>query len=172
MTPYEANRQVIMNLQRYLRRLAEEENNIAAPPMDGIFDDRTEEALLEFQRMTALEPTGRADRETWDALFAEYQRLSNEQDRSVPIDFFPTSPDPYVTVSGERFAFITLLQFMLGELTLVYDTFDPPEQTGIYDEQTAEAVAEFQRIQRIPVTGLVDRHTWNRLSEEYKNYLT
>ncbi len=172
MTEYESSRQAITNLQRYLRRIAQEDKGLASPPEDGIFDDRTEESLIEFQRMMSLEPNGRADRATWDALFAEYTRLEQEQDKRVPLDFFPTSPDPYVTVPGERFAFITLLQFMLGELTLVYDAFDPPEQTGVYDAQTMDAVAEFQRIQGIPATGLVDRNTWNRLSEEYKNYLT
>ncbi len=172
MTQHHTNRQAVENLQRYLRRLSLEDNGILPPPVDGIFDDQTEEALMAFQRLYSLPVTGRADRETWELLFSEYGRLGREQDRSVPIDFFPVSPDPYETLPGERFAFITLLQFMLGELTLVYDAFPPPEQTGVYDKDTAEAVAAFQAIHGLPVTGQVDRPTWNRLSEEYKNYLT
>ena len=119
-----------------------------------------------------LPKTGRADEKTWNLLFSEYDRLKKEQDLRVPIDFFPTEPQNYESVTGERGAFITLLQFMLGELTLVYDAFAPPPLTGVFDEDTEEALLRFQAIQDLPPTGRLDRNTWNRLSEEYQNYLT
>lgn len=165
-------RDAIRNLQRYLRRLSEEENGILPVPIDGIFDRRTEEALSEFQRMRGFPVTGRADRETFDALYAEYLRLTLEEDLRVPIDFFPSVPPNYETVTGENSAFVTLLQFMLSELTLVYDAYEPPSLTGIFDEETEDAILRFQAIHGLPATGRLNRNTWNRLSEEYKNYLT
>ncbi len=165
-------RDAIRNLQRYLRRLSDERGGINPVPIDGIFDTRTEEALSEFQRSQGFPVTGRADRQTWDSLFAEYNRLKKEEDLRVPIDFFPTTPDNYETVSGERSAFVTLVQFMLGELTLAYDAFDPPPLTGVFDEDTEDAILRFQAIHALPLTGRINRNTWNRLSEEYKNYLT
>ena len=169
--PY-TKQEAIRNLQRYLRRLSYEENDILPVPVDGIFDDRTEEALLEFQRMKGLPETGSADRSTWDALFAEYTRLSREEDLRVPLDFFPPIPEDYEPILGEHHAFITLLQFMLSELTLVYDAYSPPPLSGGYDEATETAVKHFQEIHNIPATGRLNRNTWNRLSEEYRNYLT
>ncbi len=166
------NRDAIRNLQRYLRRVSYEDNRIIPVPIDGIFDDQTEEALLAFQEKMNLPKTGRADEKTWNLLFSEYDRLKKEQDLRVPIDFFPTEPQNYESVTGERGAFITLLQFMLGELTLVYDAFAPPPLTGVFDEDTEEALLRFQAIQELPPTGRLDRNTWNRLSEEYQNYLT
>lgn len=165
------NRDAIRNLQRYLRRLSYEESTIRPVPVDGIFEERTEEALSEFQRLFGLPVTGRADRESFDALFREYERL-RRTDRRASIDFFPATPEGYESRLGERSAFVSLLQFLLGELTLIYDAYEPPAPTGVLDEATEEAIRRFQGIHSLPRTGRVDRQTWNRLSEEYKNYLT
>lgn len=164
-------REAVQNLQRYLRRLSYENNDILPVPVDGIFDTQTEAALSEFQKMNGLPVTGVADAETWNRLFEEYTRLRIEDDRHVPLDFFPSVPEHYEPVDGERHAFISLLQFMLGELSLVYDAYAVPTVNGMYDTETAEAVAVFQKIQGLPPTGRLNRHTWNRLSEEYRNYL-
>lgn len=157
----------VRNLQRYLRRLSYEDNSILAVPIDGIFDTRTVEALMEFQKMMGFPQTGRADQATWDALFLEYSRLRREEDRQDLPEFFPKTPPNYVTQSGETGSFIALLQFLLEELRISYDTLPPVERTGTYDEPTAAAVREFQQISQLPITGQVNRNTWNRLAEEY-----
>lgn len=169
--PYDTRETAVRNIQRYLRRLSyEEEWDILPVPVDGIFDTRTEEALSAFQRGSDLPVTGIADENTFDALFEEYLRL-NEQDLTVPLYFFPTEPPNYEASMGEESAFVTLIQFMLSELTLVYDAYEPPTLSGHYDEETEEAVRRFQKIQGLPLTGRVDRRTFNRLSLEYRNYL-
>jgi len=162
----------VRNLQRYLRRLSFEENDLPAVPIDGIFDTRTKEALEEFQRMMGLSVTGVADRRTWELLFAEYTRLQQEADRRISPDLFPRTPLNYETVAGEAHAFITLLQFMLNELALIHETLPRLELTGSMDTATSGAVAEFQRLSRLPATGQVNRNTWNRLSEAYNQYAT
>ena len=164
--------QAVRNLQRYLRRLSFEDNDILPVPIDGIFGSRTEEAVSEFQRMRGLAVTGRVDRITWDLLFAEYDRLRREQDRRILPDLFPRVPPDYQTTVGEEGAFITLLQWMLTELSIAYDTLPTLTVTGVMDDDTARSVVEFQRIHGLSQTGRVDRHTWNRLSEEYNQYAT
>lgn len=169
---YEIREAAIRNLQRYLRRLSyEAEWSILPIPVDGIFEGRTEEALSAFQAGAGLPVTGIADEDTYLALFNEYQRLTRK-DQSVPIDFFPSIPPNYEAVEGEESSFVSLLQFMLSELTVIYDAYEPPPLSGYYDEATIEAVLRFQRIHDLPLTGRVDRLTFNRLSEEYRNYLT
>ncbi|MBQ9783259.1 MAG: peptidoglycan-binding protein [Clostridia bacterium] len=165
-------RDAVRNLQRYLRRLSYEDNDILAVPVDGIFDTRTTEALIEFQKMMGFPQTGRADKATWDALFLEYSRLRREEDRQDFPEFFPKAPPNYVTTPGESGSFITLLQFLLGELTASYDTFPLVVLSGVYDESTAAAVREFQRISLLPMTGQVNRNTWNRLAEEYNRLIS
>ncbi len=38
---------------------------------------------------------------------------------------------------------------------------------GIYGQETLNAVAAFQRIHSLPVTGIVDEATWESIAEEY-----
>ena len=172
MNRSENNDTAVRNLQRYLRRLSYEDNAILPIPIDGIFDTRTEEALIEFQRAYGLDATGRADKETWDLLFLEYLRLSEEKDRVARVDFFPKTPTNYVTAIGEESAFSLLLQWLLSELSVVYDTLLAPTPNGRFDTQTSEAVLEFQAKNDIEPTGLVDRNTWSRIAEEYERWAT
>ena len=58
----------------------------------------------------------------------------------------------------------------LQELNLIGDYYNaiPALSTdGIYGEITAEAVREFQRINNMPQTGVVDFPTWYRISDRY-----
>ena len=172
MNQAEMNSRAVENLQRYLRRLSYEtyEGDAIPPvPVDGIFDTRTEEALSAFQRIYGLPVTGRADRTTWELLFAEFLRLSDE-DEVVRVDLFPSTPADYVTRRGEQSAFVLLVQWLLSEIEVVYDFLPPVTPSGIYDETTEAAVREFQRIHMLPPTGLLDRRTYNRLIREYELY--
>ena len=63
-----------------------------------------------------------------------------------------------------------MLQFTLDEIRLAYDTLPTFEMNGIYDDNTAMAVKEFQRINGLPVTGKVDRATWNEIASTYNQY--
>ena len=56
------------------------------------------------------------------------------------------------------------------QLNLIGDYYTAiPELTvdGIYGERTAEAVRQFQRINNMPQTGVVDFPTWYRISDRY-----
>ena len=172
MNQAEMNSRAVENLQRYLRRLSYEtyEGDAIPPvPVDGIFDTRTEEALSAFQRIYGLPVTGRADRTTWELLFAEFLRLS-DGDEVVRVDLFPSTPADYVTRRGEQSAFVLLVQWLLSEIEVVYDFLPPVTPSGIYDETTEAAVREFQTIHGLPPTGLLDRRTYNRLIQEYELY--
>ena len=162
----------VRNLQRYLRRLSYEDHGIPPVPVDGIFGSRTQESLSAFQRAFFLPVTGIADRETWDALFAEYSRLRREKDAPRFPDLFPQVPPHYETSMGESSAFITLLQWMLGELKVAYDSLPEPLLSGVYDDATASSVRAFQAIHGLPQTGRVNRAVWNRIVEEYNQYGT
>ena len=42
---------------------------------------------------------------------------------------------------------------------------------GIYGPTTMNSVTAFQRIYELPITGITDQHTWERIVEEYDNAL-
>lgn len=164
-------RDSVRNLQKYLRALSTAENGqIFAVPIDGIYEDATENAVSEFQRRSDLPVTGRADKNTFDAIYIEYLRLTENERRRYSPDLFPALPDDYVTEFGERGPFIAVLEFILDELRIAYDTLPTFARDGTYDGDTALAVKEFQRIHGLPVTGRVDRRTWSELSRAYDSY--
>lgn len=170
MAEHATKDQAVRNLQRYLRRLSDEEKTILPPPIDGIFDSRTAEALSEFQRLYGLPVTGRSDRLTHDLLFEEYLRLTRLRDEQVNPDFFPSAPPGYVTTPGERNSFIVILQWLINELGVVYDALPSLALSGMMDAATSEALRIYQKIQGIPPTGQLDRSLWNQLARDYNQY--
>ena len=44
-------------------------------------------------------------------------------------------------------------------------------ESGVYDEATSEAVGDLQYRNLLPVTGNMDKSTWNALARAYGLYL-
>lgn len=163
--------QAVTNLQRYLRRLSFEDEfyDLARPPIDGIFDTATEDAVAYFQRANGLPVTGVANKETWDRIFSEYLRVTQAQRLSEGLFIFPDAPVDYAISRGDALTLVRILQLLLLELRATYDIFEDIIENGIYDDRTEIAIREFQRANLLPVTGEVDKNTWNRIVREYSN---
>lgn len=162
--------EAIINLQTYLRALSFVDSRIERTPIDGVFDRATESAVSSFQRTRGLGDTGIVDKETWDAIYLEYLDLTERTDRTPTVSFFPLNPPDYEATLGDEHAFISLVQFLLRELSVIYDAFSEIEINGVFDTNTENAIKEFQRISLLPVTGRVDLRTYNRLSRDFSNY--
>ena len=167
MNPLTMQENAVKNIQRYLRTLSAEQNRkIFSVPIDGIYDSVTREAVAEFQRLYSLPVTGTVDKITFDLLFLEHQRILRNNEKEYP-EFFPAVPIGYVTEFGEKSYFIALLQFILDELRVSYDTIPFFDRSGEFDMDTSLAIKEFQRLSSLPVTGKVNRETWNSLARAY-----
>ena len=59
-------------------------------------------------------------------------------------------------------------QHMLMRLSQVYDVLPTVAESGIFDENTLEAVLRFQKEFAPPVTGVVDRRTWHKILEQWE----
>ncbi len=162
-------KEAIINLQTYLRALSFADSNIERLAVDGIFDEKTERAVASFQRTRGFSETGIVDKKTWDAIYKEYQDLREQSDRSPSVNFFPSTPENYEAEIGEESVFIAFVQLVLRELSVVYDTFPEIEISGVFDQSTEDAIKEFQRVSRLPITGRVNLLTWNRLSRDFAN---
>ena len=62
---------------------------------------------------------------------------------------------------------IRSLQYMLNRLSLRYDFLPALVPDGVFGERTLEAVMLFQRELHPPVTGVVDRETWQAILDEW-----
>ena len=161
--------QAVTNLQRYLRRLSFESADGTRPPVDGIFDTATREALSSFQRQMGLPETGVADKNTWDALFTEYLRVTANERESQGLYLFPKDPPDYAVSIGDTLTLVRIIQLLLLELRATYDIFEDVIESGTYDSRTQAAIRDFQLINGLPPTGNVDQTTWNRIVREYSN---
>ena len=63
---------------------------------------------------------------------------------------------------------VRALQYMLNQLSLVYDFMPTVGTSGMFDENTLEAVMTFQREFSPPVTGVVDRRTWQAIQKKWE----
>lgn len=164
--PYET--EAITNLQRYLLQLSFFNPLIPAVPIDGIFDTVTADALRAFQRSVGLPVTGRADRATWDALYLAYLVSLSDNGRTEPVYIFPRHPEAYSVGLGDEGTLISAIRYLLRELMIDYGgAFEDIPLAGTFDTLTEDAVKHFQSLHGLPVTGRVDRNTWNRLAQAY-----
>ncbi len=157
----------IYELQRYLRELHyDTRGEIPLVNPDGIYGSETREAVEAFQALHNLLVTGEADNTTWNAIYREYTDAISRRSPPHPISPFPNE-EGYVIDEGEYSDIVAIVQFMLRLLSNVYDDIDglPPE--GVYNEATIKDIKTFQRAHRLPITGIIDKTTWNALADAY-----
>ena len=63
---------------------------------------------------------------------------------------------------------IRSLQTMLRVLAEHDDRFQTVVPDGVYSPQTRNAVAQFQRIHGLPITGVTDQTTWEEIVRRYE----
>ncbi len=170
MAEHTTYKTAVTNLQRYLRQLSYTNEGISSPPVDGIFEDKTRRSLIEFQKLYSLPQSGIADKESWDKLYEEYLRSLALYSPPLSLDIFPRVPNGYSVALGDEFFLVSIIQFLLNELRIIYDSFIPLLVSGMYDEATAENIRVFQRKNKINETGAVNKETWDSLVEAWSKY--
>ena len=161
------NKDAIRNLQTYLRAQTIIYPNALQVPIDGIFDSATKNALIDFQLRNSLSPTGVADRITYELLYDQYLDITKSQALSNPIIPFPSYPDDYVIKKDDKSFLVAVLQHMINEIGVVYNTLPLLEINGVYDDETENAIRQFQEINLLPPTAQTDRATWDSLARIY-----
>ncbi len=87
----------------------------------------------------------------------------------IKVEFITPFPDieGYRVARGERHSLVMLIQIMLDELSMYYDSTGPLAASGLFDLRTENAVKAFQKAAMKEESGVVDLETWNRLASEY-----
>ena len=170
-TPNNFERDAIFNIQTYLRHLSFHDERLASPggiPLDGIWDSATKNSLIEFQKSRGLPVTGSVDRATWELLKQEYDASVAQNSPPVSLALFPRYPSGFVIKQGDRGYLAFTVQHILRELERLYYFGGISLDTdGIYGEKTAALIKDFQKRNSIPVTGNVDRETWDAMAIQY-----
>ena len=161
----------IFEIQQYLRELAKDGYQIPMIIPDGIYGPETVNAVTVFQSLVGLPADGVVDYATWQALRAAYEQVMLDRALSAPIYPFEEVLRDGLITEGNTLPLIYIIQIMLRTIGVAYQNLDMQAITGVYDGQTMENIRTFQRVNGIPITGDVDKQTWNRLAQAYNKYL-
>ena len=157
--------QPIRSLQTMLRVIAETDQRHERIIPDGIYGPETMSAVTVFQKLHGIPATGITDNPTWDAVVRVYEDSIIDLEEAYPLQI--TLNPSQIIRKGERHPHIHLVQAMLAVLAEEYDSIDKPENTGILDEATANAIAAFQELSGLAMTGNLDKQTWKHLALQY-----
>ena len=152
----------ILLMQIYLNTIA---NNYPAitriPNPTGTFDETTQAAVSQFQRVFNLPVTGIIDKATWykiRRIYVAVTSLAGLTSQGVVLSEIPQytpTPGPEEVVPR-----VQAVQYFLNVLSAYYNGIPSVDINGVLDTRTRTAIMEFQRIFNLPITGLVDEQTW------------
>lgn len=139
----------------------------------GSFGYLTQEAVLKFQEIFNLSPTGTVDEATWyriDYIYTSVKRLAELDSEGIAQGEFPLQYEEelHIGMQGQN---IRALQYYLAMVGAYYANVEPVPITGYFGEQTETSVKSFQRTYGLPETGVVDRATWYDLYRAYMGIL-
>lgn len=164
------NKLNVAEAQKYLRAISSEENGIPKLFPDGIYGPETTRAVAIFQQINGLPVTGNIDLDTWNTLRNEYDIIQEEKREPFPVHIYPSRN--FVIKPGYVGYAVYVIQIMLNVISGVFKNIQPLSISGIYDQDTSNAVSEFQRVTTGKVTGNVDKETWDNMTKVHKEYRT
>ena len=161
-------------IQNWLNRISR--NFPALPvavPADGIFRPSTEEAVRAFQELFYLPVTGQVDQATWYRLKRYYtavKELGELTSEGVSLAE-ATLLFPGDLALGQQGDIVRVAQYYLNVLATFNPQLQLPPLDGQFGEETQAAVESFQSFYGLPVTGVIDRQTWENMVRIYGNIL-
>lgn len=135
----------------------------------GVFNDAMREQVIAFERFYGLNPDGVIDFRTWQLIRQIYTDILENLPEGYAGSTAALYPGYTLTV-GLRSDDVRELQTYLRTIGQNIAAIPVVEVTGYYGEQTENAVATFQELYGLPVTGAVSALTWDAIAREY-NYL-
>lgn len=158
----------VFELQYLLSLIAEYNNEISPPSIDGIFGANTRNSLEEFQRAYGLTVDGDVEIEDWDRLYREYVGILE----SLPEGFFDSSTLPYggsVLRLGSSGEDVRALQEYLNYISNTYTTIPKLDVDGVFGVGTEEAVIAYKSIFGLGSSPIVSANTWESITSTYRD---
>lgn len=134
---------------------------------DGQFGSETKRVVERFQKEYSLPITGIADLNTWEAIVKAYEQADITQGQAEPL-LIILQPNQVIRKNSDN-VHLYLIQGVLTAISRYYDQMPVVQFTGILDESTADAIAWFQALSALPITGEIDKNTWRHLAKHYRS---
>ena len=162
--------QPVRSLQYMLDQLAIHDPKLVRLAVDGIFGERTLEAVMVFQREYHEPVNGVVDLGTWDAIRQAYIKIELLYGIPPALNVLPSGG--YTADAGTEGEPILIVQAMFVSLTKKMTNFQPCEINGCNDDNTQVDIRTVQQLAGLPVNGVLDRATWSFLVQLYQALVT
>ena len=165
----------VQDIQVRLNRISTNFPNIPKIyPTNGFFGPETEEAVRAFQRTFGLTVDGIVGRATWYQILYIYtavKRLASLNSEGLTISEISTQFPEELSL-GSRLPGVRAVQYFLDYVSQFVSTVPGVAIDGIFGTGTENAVRAFQETYGLPVTGVVDETTWDRLYNVYLGFVS
>ena len=162
--------QPVRSLQTMLRELSFLYDFLPRLTPDGVFGERTLEAVMLFQREFFPPVTGRVDQATWDAIAALYLQARARLNGPIPCRGYPNCD--FSVQPDQDSIHLYLVQSMFRALALLLDGLESAPITGYNDPATQHNIRWIQRLDGRTQTGVLDQDSWNTISRLYTLFIT
>ena len=162
--------QPVRSLQTMLRELSFLYDFLPRLTPDGIFGERTLEAVMLFQREFFPPVTGRVDQATWDAIAALYLQARARLAGPLPCRGYPNCD--FSVQPDQESVHLYLVQSMFRALARLLDGIQSAPVTGQNDAATQHNIRWVQQLDGKPQTGVLDQGSWNTISRLYTLFVT
>ena len=152
----------VRSLQTMLRTLSYVYPLLPRVTPDGVFGERTLEAVMLLQREFFPPVTGRVDQGTWDAITALYRQAERRLSAPLPVASRP----------GDESVHLNSAQSMFRGLSEVLDGVEPGAVNGRHDGPTTRNLQWLQRAGERPETGNLDAESQNTLNRLYRIFVS
>ena len=164
--------EAVLRIQTMLNRISRDYPAIPkVQPVDGIFGEGTEQAVIKFQQIFSLTPDGIVGSATWYKLVFLYvgvldlaELVSEGQTfyaNAIPLEFSD------VVAPGDTGEEVRVIQYLLSVVSEFYSNVPPVAVDGVYGPATRQAVSAVQQMAGLPPDGVVGEQTWQALYRLY-----
>ncbi|MEG2000358.1 MAG: peptidoglycan-binding domain-containing protein [Evtepia sp.] len=170
MTPNPKNiAHPVHSLQSMLRTLSFETKAIPRIVTDGVFGEKTLEAVMTFQREYQLPVHGEVDLNTWDRLVEAYEEAVFYQNPPRGANLFPHAP--LKIYPGKSSLYLFAIQGMFGALASLFDEVEVCPVNGVHNAACVKNTRWIQSCGGLEPDGVFERCTWELLCRIYDAFL-
>ena len=159
----------VSSLQYMLNQLSQTYRFLPQLVPDGVYGERTLEAVMRFQREAGLPVTGTVDQATWDAIRSSWLEQQSRESYARAARVFPS--EGIQVHEGNTKEYMIVPQTMFNVLSRHFEGIVPCQADGIHGPASAENVRWLQKAAGLPVTGCMDKATWAALSHLYEIFV-
>lgn len=160
----------VLNLQNMLRTISFQYPVIPKLIPNGVFGERTLEAVMVFQREFSPPVTGRVDNATWDTIVSLYHQVLEQLSQPLPCTGYPS--EQYTILPGESCVHLYLIQSMFKGLSTILEEVVECPIDGTHTEPSVQNIKWIQKLNGSQETGIIDNCAWNMLSRLYTIFVT